>query len=105
MKKVCLVIGAGAGIGGNCAKVFSRNGYYSFLTRRTDKIGLDKITSEIKAEKGEADGRLVNIAEDNAVENLVEYVQNNVGQIEVAIYNLGSDRNKKLSDTSNKVLS
>ena len=65
MKKVCLVIGAGAGIGGNCAKVFSRNGYYSFLTRRTDKIGLDKITSEIKAEKGEAGGKLINIVEDN----------------------------------------
>ena len=104
MKKVCLVIGAGAGIGGNCAKVFSRNGYYSFMTRRTDKDGLDKITSEIKAEKGEAGGKLVNIVEDNAVENLVEYVQNNVGQIDVAIYNLGSQiGNRRLDDTSNKI--
>ena len=37
MKKVCLNIGAGAGIGGNCAKVLSKNGYYSFMTRRTDQ--------------------------------------------------------------------
>ena len=104
MKKVCLIIGAGAGIGGNCAKVFSRNGYYSFMTRRTDQDGLDKITSDIKEKNGEAGGRLVNIVEDNALEDLVDYVQNNVGQIEVAIYNLGSQiGNKKLSDTSNKV--
>ena len=47
MKKVCLVIGAGAGIGGNCAKVFARNGYYSFMLRRTDQEGLDKIASDI----------------------------------------------------------
>ncbi len=104
MKKVCLVIGAGAGIGGNCAKVFSRNGYYSFMTRRTDKDGLDKITSEIKAEKGEAGGKLINIVEDNAVESLVDYVQNNIGQIDVAIYNLGSQiGNRRLDETSNKI--
>ena len=103
MKKVCLVIGAGAGIGGNCAKVFARNGYYSFMLRRTDQEGLDKIASDIKEKNGEAEGRLLNIVEDNSIEDLVDYVQNNVGQIEVAIYNLGSQiGNKKLGDTSNK---
>ena len=97
MKKVCLVIGAGAGIGGNCAKVFARNGYYSFMLRRTDQEGLDKIASDIKEKNGEAEGRLLNIVEDNSIEDLVDYVQNNVGQIEVAIYNLGSQiGNKKI---------
>ena len=60
------------------------------MARRTDQEGLDKLVTEIKSENGEAEGKLFNIVEDNAVEDLVEYVQKNVGQIEVAIYNLGS---------------
>ena len=28
MKKICLIVGAGAGIGGNCAKVFAKNGVF-----------------------------------------------------------------------------
>ena len=60
MKKVCLIIGAGAGIGGNCAKVFAKNGYHSYMTRRTDQAGLDKIASEIRSENGEASGKLLN---------------------------------------------
>ena len=104
MKKVCLIIGAGAGIGGNCAKVFAKNGYYAFMARRTDQEGLDKIVTEIKSENGEAEGKLFNIVEDNAVEDLVEYVQKNVGQIEVAIYNLGSQiGNRSLDNTSDKI--
>ena len=104
MKKVCLIIGAGAGIGGNCAKVFAKNGYYAFMTRRTDQNGLEKLVTEIKTENGDAEGRLFNIVEDNAVEDLVEYVQKNVGQIEVAIYNLGSQiGNRRLDNTSDKV--
>jgi NADP-dependent 3-hydroxy acid dehydrogenase YdfG len=104
MKKVCLIIGAGAGIGGNCAKVFAKNGYYAFMARRTDQEGLDKLVTEIKSENGEAEGKLFNIVEDNAVENLVEYVQKNVGQIEVAIYNLGSQiGNRSLDNTSDKI--
>ena len=61
MKKVCLIIGAGAGIGGNCAKVFAKKGYHAFMTRRTDQAGLDKIVAEIKSENGEASGKIINI--------------------------------------------
>ena len=74
------------------------------MTRRTDQEGLDKIASDIKSENGEASGKIINAVEDNAIEDLVDYVQNNVGEIEVAIYNLGSQiGNKKLDNTTNKV--
>ena len=35
MDKVCLVIGAGAGIGGTVAKRFAKEGYHAYLARRT----------------------------------------------------------------------
>ena len=37
MKPVCMVNGAGAGIGGNVGKRFAREGYHSVLCRRTDQ--------------------------------------------------------------------
>ena len=39
MPPVCLVIGAGAGIGGNVARRFAREGYIACVTRRNvDKL-------------------------------------------------------------------
>ena len=40
MKPVCLVLGAGAGIGGTVAKKFAIEGYHSCLCRRSDQGGL-----------------------------------------------------------------
>ena len=40
-KKVCLVLGAGAGIGGTVAKKFAKEGYYACLCRRSDQEGLN----------------------------------------------------------------
>ena len=47
MEKVCLVIGAGAGIGGTVAKRFAREGYHAYLARRTDEEGLNNLIKQI----------------------------------------------------------
>ena len=59
-RPVCLVLGAGAGIGGNVAKRFAREGYHACLARRTDKEGLDRLVADIQAEGGSASGYLLN---------------------------------------------
>ena len=41
MKPVCLVVGAGAGIGGTVGKRFAEEGYHSVLCRRSDEGGLN----------------------------------------------------------------
>ena len=56
MKPVCLVIGAGAGIGGNVAKRFAQAGYHSVLCRRTDKEGLQGLVESIESEGDSASG-------------------------------------------------
>ena len=47
MKPVCLVLGAGAGIGGTVAAKFASEGYHSYLCRRSDQEGLDKLIKGI----------------------------------------------------------
>ena len=52
MQPVCLVIGAGAGIGGNVGKRFAREGFHVCLCRRSDEEGLQRLVDEIQAEGG-----------------------------------------------------
>ena len=47
-KPVFLVLGAGAGIGGNVAKKFAKEGYHAVLARRSDEDGLKKLVDDIK---------------------------------------------------------
>ena len=49
MKPVCLIMGAGAGIGGTVGKKFASEGYHAVLCRRSDEAGLETLVSNIKA--------------------------------------------------------
>lgn len=90
MKPVCLVIGAGAGIGGNVAKRFAIDGYHACLCRRSDEEGLNRMVADIEADGGSASGYLLNTVEENSIEDLVARIEADVGPIEVAVYNLGA---------------
>ena len=60
MKPVCLIIGAGAGIGGTVGKRFATEGYHSVLCRRSDQQGLDQLVVDIRAGGDDASGFLLN---------------------------------------------
>ncbi|MCR9222638.1 MAG: SDR family NAD(P)-dependent oxidoreductase [Hyphomonas sp.] len=103
MKPVCLVIGAGAGIGGTVGAKFASEGYHAVLCRRSDKEGLDKLVDGIQSAGGEATGLLLNAIDDDAIENAVTHVEKSIGPIEVVIYNLGAQiGDRPLEDTSYK---
>jgi NAD(P)-dependent dehydrogenase (short-subunit alcohol dehydrogenase family) len=102
-KPLCLVIGAGAGIGGHVGKRFAREGYHACLCRRSDANGLDTIVKEIKTEDGTATGFILNAIEDNSIEDLVANIESDIGPIEVAVYNLGAQiGDRALKETSYK---
>ena len=96
MKPVCLVLGAGAGIGGTVATRFAQEGYHSCLCRRSDQKGLDKLVGNIEAEGGSASGYLLNAIEDNVIEDLITSIESEIGPIEVFVYNLGAQTGMKL---------
>jgi NAD(P)-dependent dehydrogenase (short-subunit alcohol dehydrogenase family) len=103
MKPVCLVIGAGAGIGGNVGKRFAREGYHAVLCRRSDEKGLRELVEGIEKEGGAASGFLLNAAEPESIEGRVAAVEAEIGPIEVVVFNLGAQIGERaLKDTSYK---
>ena len=103
MKPVCLVIGAGAGIGGTVGKRFAREGYHSVLCRRSNEEGLQTLVKAIEDEGGSATGFILNAVEDGAIENQIATIEAEIGPIEVVVYNLGAQiGNRALEDTSYK---
>lgn len=103
MKPVCLVIGAGAGIGGTVATRFAKEGYHAVLCRRTDADGLQRMVASIEEDGGSATGYLLNAVEENSIEERVAAVESDVGPIEVVVYNLGAQiGDRALADTNYK---
>ena len=90
MKPVCLVIGAGAGIGGNVARRFAQEGYHACLCRRSDEDGLNSMVAEIEHDGGTASGFLLNAVEADSIEERVAAIESDIGAIEVVVYNLGA---------------
>ncbi len=103
-KPVCLILGAGAGIGGNVGKKFAKEGYHTVLARRSDEEGLNRLVNDINEAGGSAVGRMINAIEDDAIENLIVDIENNEGPIEVVLFNLGAQfGDRTLADTSYKI--
>lgn len=103
MKPVCLIIGAGAGIGGTVGKRFAQDGYHAVLCRRTDQDGLDKLVADIEADSGAASGYLLNAVEDGSLEDRIAAVERDIGPIQTVIYNLGAQiGDRPLAATSMK---
>lgn len=103
MTKVCLVIGAGAGIGGTVGRRFAKAGYHAALCRRSDQAGLDQLVAGIEADGGRASGHLLDASRDGVIEEMTDAVERDFGPIEVVLYNLGAQiGHRTLADTSYK---
>ena len=74
MKPVSLIIGAGAGIGGNVGRRFAQAGYHSVLCRRTNKDGLDSLVERIRQSGKSASGFLLNVVEANSIEDFDKFI-------------------------------
>ncbi|XOV88465.1 MAG: SDR family NAD(P)-dependent oxidoreductase [Pseudomonadota bacterium] len=103
MKPVCLVLGAGAGIGGTVGQRFAKEGFHAVLCRRSDEDGLKRMVQQISDDGGTASGYLMNAVEDKVIEERVHSIEREIGPIEVVVYNLGAQiGDRPLADTSYK---
>lgn len=90
MKPVCLVMGAGAGIGGTVGKKFAQEGYHAVLCRRSDEEGLQKLVSDIRSKGADATGFLLNAVDEGVLEQRIGQIEEEIGPIEVVLFNLGA---------------
>ncbi|ATZ64122.1 SDR family oxidoreductase [Acinetobacter bereziniae] len=88
--KVALVIGAGDATGGAIAKRFARGGYISCMTRRNAEK-LQPLIDEIEGAGGRAYGFASDARKEEQVIQLIEDIENNIGQIEVLVFNIGAN--------------
>ncbi len=103
MKPVCLVMGAGAGIGGTVGQRFAKEGYHVVLCRRSDEDGLNRMVKAIEDDGGSATGMLLNANDENTIEDCVKSVAAEIGDIDVVVFNLGAQiGDRALKDTSYK---
>lgn len=96
-EKVALIIGAGDATGGAVAKRFAREGFVTCVTRRhEDKLA--PLIAEIAAEGGRAVGFGSDARREDAVIELVDTIERDIGPIEVFVYNVGANSPMSILD-------
>lgn len=90
MTKVCLIVGAGAGIGLATARRFAKNGYHICMVRRSDQAGLDKSINALIADGHQATGFILDVTACDLLEALIVKIENDIGEIHTAVYNVGA---------------
>eukprot|EP00164_Ancoracysta_twista_P000924 GFYU01001212.1.p1 GENE.GFYU01001212.1~~GFYU01001212.1.p1 ORF type:complete len:251 (-),score=44.53 GFYU01001212.1:247-999(-) len=97
----CLVVGAGSAIGGAIAKRFAREGMSVAVTRRQAEP-LQQLVDEITASKGTAKAYPCDARKEEDVINLFNQVENDLGELEVVVYNIGAWYNESILTMSTR---
>ncbi len=99
---VVLLVGAGDAIGAAVAQRFARGGYKVCIARR-DAAKSQKIVDDLKAEGCDVRAFSVDARQEADVQALFAQVEKEAGPIEVCLYNAGSNVNKPLLETTEKL--
>jgi NAD(P)-dependent dehydrogenase (short-subunit alcohol dehydrogenase family) len=102
--RVCLVVGAGDGLGAATARSFAREGLTVCLTRRPRHLAaLEKLAAEIAETGGQARAYGIDAREETEMIALFDRIEAEVGAIEVAIFNIGANVWFPIIDTTSRV--
>jgi NAD(P)-dependent dehydrogenase (short-subunit alcohol dehydrogenase family) len=85
-----LIVGAGDATGGAIARRFAREGYAACVTRR-EKEKLRALVSEIEGAGGVAHAFGSDARKEEAVIALFDEIERDVGEVEVAVFNIGAN--------------
>jgi NAD(P)-dependent dehydrogenase (short-subunit alcohol dehydrogenase family) len=103
---VCLVVGAGHGLGASIARAFAREGLRVCVTRRPRNTeAVDKLAEAIRAEGGEAYAFGLDARVEDDVVALVERIEREIGPIEVLVFNIGANVRFPIVETTARVYS
>ncbi|KGD64845.1 short-chain dehydrogenase/reductase SDR [Alcanivorax nanhaiticus] len=97
-----LVIGAGDATGGAIARRFAREGYRVCVTRRTEEA-LAPLVGQIQQDGGWVRAFGCDARDEDAVSALFETIENEVGPLEVVVFNIGANVRFGIRETSSRV--
>lgn len=101
-RKVALVVGAGDYIGAAIARKFGREGFAVCMGRRNG-TQLEPLAEEIRAAGGEAHPFTLDAREEEQVTQVIGHIENEVGPLDVVVYNVGANVSFPIRDTTSRV--
>src|SRR5580692_6973925 len=99
---VVLLVGAGDAIGAAVARRFAEGGYKVCIARR-DAAKSQRLVDELTASGHDVHPFSVDARQESEVQSLFARVEQTIGPIEVCLFNAGSNVNKPLLDTTEKL--
>lgn len=100
-KKVALVVGAGDAIGSAIVRKFARRGLVVCAARRNgDKLA--PLIEELQGEGCEAHAFSCDARQEDAIVDLYANIENNIGELEVVVFNIGANVPMSILDTDSR---
>jgi predicted outer membrane repeat protein len=98
-KQVALIVGAGDAIGSAIARAFARKGLAVCMVRRSAEP-VEAFAEALRAEGYDAYGFGVDARNEEAVEGLFARIEDEIGAIDVVVFNIGANVPMGILDTS-----
>ncbi|MFM1959072.1 MAG: hypothetical protein RL588_589 [Pseudomonadota bacterium] len=101
---VCLVVGAGDGLGSAVARAFAAEGLTVCMTRRARNLDrLEALAEDIRAVGGEAHAFGCDAREEAEVVALFDRIEAEIGPLEVVVFNIGANVRFPIVETTARV--
>ncbi|MES1939436.1 short-chain dehydrogenase [Salinisphaera sp. T5B8] len=101
-RRAMLVVGAGDATGGAIARRFAAEGYVACVARRS-AARLEPLVAQIEADGGRARAFGCDAREEDQVVAMVDTIENEVGPLEVAVFNIGGNVHFGITETTARV--
>ena len=101
---VALVVGAGDDTGASIARAFAAEGYIACLVRRPSSVvDLKNLAAEIETSGGRAVAMPCDARDEDAMVDLFDRIENDIGPIEVSVFNIGANVRLPIVETTSRV--
>jgi len=101
---VCLIVGAGDGLGAAIAENFAAEGLAVCVTRRPrHSDALEALAARLREGGGRAHAFPLDAREESEIVALVEAIERDIGPLEVVVFNIGANVRFSLTDTTERV--
>jgi NAD(P)-dependent dehydrogenase (short-subunit alcohol dehydrogenase family) len=103
---VCLVVGAGDGLGAAIARAFAAEGLTVVATRRERSLAqVEALAESIRGAGGRAHGFGIDARDEAAMAALVDRIEADIGPLEVVCFNIGANVRFGVVETTARVYS